>query len=385
MVRSVEQVVETIKPQLDRVLSTTGGKLEVNTRLQSLLKYKAPDVFERSLHETILRHAIASEKMGPGSLQAFIDHVASPSVTVGASQVMGRHMTIDDVSRVVDSCTGMSHSFVGCMVKEALSLAGFGGRIIVEKTSSSVPSVELVRGYTFEIQPGFPVDFSFTRPRVVCIDGFIEEVSEVHHLLEAAASTRESCVIFLRGASLDVIHTLRVNYDRGTLRVVPMIVRFDLEGMNTLVDISTVVGTDVVSSLKGELISSIVFSNLPVAEQITAFKGSTVIVEGSTARAVKTHVDRLRRRREDEEVVDVGRLLDSRVRSLSPNHVVIRVPADREFIVNSQAIDTALRTVRSCIERGLDECGNPVVASVAAQFHAKRCRETLDSLGAAVI
>lgn len=383
--RAISRVTKAITPQLDRVLTCSKGGTELITRLQSLVKTQHLDMLDRAVHETVLTHAIASEKMGPGSLSLFLDLVSDDEVKASSGHVLGRHPTVDDVKRVVARRSSTARPFVGAMIWEALNLAGFGGRIIVEKTSSSVPSVELVRGYTFEVNPGFPLDFSFLRPRVACIDGFIESVSEVHHLLEAAAAAREPCVCFMRGASHDVIHTLRVNYDRGTLRVVPMIVRFDLDGMNTLNDIAIVAGTDVVSALKGELISSVNFSQLAVVEQVTAFKGSTVIVEGKTASSVRVHVGRLRNRREEERVDDVGRLLDARIRSLSPSHVVVRLPDDRDFVVNSQAIDNTLRSVRACIDRGVDESGDPVATVVAARYHAMRCRDTLKSLGAALV
>jgi chaperonin GroEL (HSP60 family) len=271
------------------------------------------------------------------------------------------------------------------MVREALTLAGFRGRIIVEKTLSMTPSVELVRGYTFDVRLGFPIDFSVANPRIACVDGFIESVSEVHHLLEAAATSREPCVFFVRGLTDDVIHTLRVNHDRGTLRVFPAIVPFDLDGMNTLVDVAVVSGSDVVSSLKGELISSIDFHRLPIVERVTSFKGNTVIMESRTAQAVRSHVARLRSRRVDEGVDEVGKLLDRRIRSLSPNHVVIRLPEGRDFVVNSQAVDLSLRTVRSCVERGMGEDGEPALSRPIAMIHAQRCRSTLTSLGAAIV
>lgn len=383
---AVSRTVSRVGMRLDRVLTSERGKVEVNARLQALLRMRPFDALDRSMQEIVLGHAVACEKMGPGSLSRFIEILRQPGpIDAVQSHVLGRHATVNDAHAIVDGCSYVAAPFVKAMLREALALAGFGGRIIVEKTSASVPSVELVRGYSFELQPCFPVDFSFLRPRVACIDGFIESVSEVHHLLEAASAAKEPCVVFLRGASDDVINTLRVNYDRGSLRVIPMVVRFDLEGMNTLVDVAVVSGADVLSSLKGELISALSFDLLPTVDQITAFKGSTVIQESRTATAVATHANRLRLRRTEETVNDLAPLLDARIRSLSPNHVVIRLRADKDFVVNSQAIDRALRATKSCIERGVDETGGPVVSELAALHHARRCRQTLAQMGAALV
>src|SRR5690606_22334012 len=133
-----------------------------------------------------------------------------------------------------------------------------------------------------------------------------------------------------RGVSEDVKHTLKVNYDRGSLRVVPIGVRFDLDGMNTLVDLATVSGCDLTSSLKGDLISTIKFNELPRVEQVTLFKGRTVVTDSRSRMLVKNHVANLRKRRDEEKIDDVARLLDKRIKSLSPNHVIVRLPDDKD-------------------------------------------------------
>lgn len=268
------------------------------------------------------------------------------------------------------------------MVDEALQLAGFAGRIIVEKTTATVPSVELVRGYTFELQQILPVDVSFNNPRITCIDGYIEQVAEIHHLLEGAAAAKEPCVLFVRGVSDEVKHTLKVNYDRGSLRIVPISVRFDLEGMNTLVDLSIVSGCNLISSLKGDLISNIKFEELPYVDQVTVFKGRVVMTGSKTSARVSSHVHQLRSRRSEEKIDDVGRLLDKRIRSLTPNHVVVRLLDDKDFITSSQAIDYALRAAKTAVDHGLDEAGRLVATELAAWHQATQCMRVLSDLGA---
>jgi hypothetical protein len=107
-----------------------------------------------------------------------------------------------------------------------------------------------------------------------------------------------------------------------------------------------------------------------------------VINNTSTHRRVKKHVTELRTRRVDEKIDDKGKLLDLRIKSLSPNHVVIRIPDDKDFVINSQAIDYALRAVRSVIDYGITKDDMPVTTEIASQTHANRCIETLMGLGA---
>jgi len=366
---------------------------ESATRMQTFFKLKFNNELDRTIHELIMVHAVQAEKLGPGGFNRCIELLSE----YFSATKQGNHCLINrtydasprvadanDIDKIITMYADPAGVRTSSMIKKAIELAGFAGKIIVEKTTSIVPSVELVRGYTFNLQQLIPNDVSFIKPRIVCIDGYVESVSEVHHLLEAASSAREPCVMFVRGMSEDVINTLKVNYDRGSLKIIPIGVNFDLDGMNTLVDLTVVSGGDLVSSLKGDLISSVKFEELPCVDQVTVFKGRVVVFNHSTHVNVKQHVVKLRERQRNELIDDVAKLLGARVKSLSPNHVVIRLPDDKDFIVSSQAIDYALRAVRSSIDHGVTDDGRPITTELAAQVHADRCSRTLRSLGAYV-
>src|SRR5574343_71568 len=127
------------------------------------------------------------------------------------------------------------------MLDRAIELAGFCGRIIVERALNE-PSIERCSGYSFNVRPAIDVTGKFKLARIACIDGYIESVSELHYMLEQASETKEPCIMFARGMADDVKHTLKVNFDRASLKVVPIVVPFDLDGINTLNDLSIVTG-----------------------------------------------------------------------------------------------------------------------------------------------
>lgn len=362
----------------------------VHTSMQVIFNYRMSTPTERSIFETVVSHATQAEKRGPGAFDRFIElllerfEAGDDRPRVQHNRALATLPRISDVDSIINRSSGVCSRFMPPMIVEALRLAGFAGRVIVEKTSAVMPSVELVRGYSFDLGQLLPLNVSFSRTRVACIDGYVENVSELHHLLEEASESKDPCVIFLRGLSDDVLHTLKVNYDRGSLRVIPVKVQFDLDGMNTLVDLSVVSGADLVSSLKGDLISSVRFKDLSCVEQLTIFNGKVVIVNTTTGLRVNSHVAQLRSRRADVSVDDVGNMLDKRIKSLSPNHVVLRIPDDRSFVINSQAVDRSLRTVRSIIDHGVTEQGSPVAAELAAQVYSDRCHRTLLALGASL-
>lgn len=353
-----------------------------------MFNMKFNDELDNVLYELILQHATKAERTGPGGFNRCIELLLEKLTGIAGSsqlqEIAGAVWapSISDMRSMTERHSLLGGSCVGVAVATAVELAGFGGRIIIEKTSARTMSVELVRGYTFELRQLLPIDVSFVHPRACCIDGYIENVAEVHHLLEAAAEAKEPCALFVRGVSDDVKHTLKTNYDRGSLKVLPIGVNFDLEGMNTLNDLSVTLGCDLVSSLKGDLISSIRFHELPRVDQVTVYKGKVVIVNACTTTRVNAHVAQLRSRREAESIDDVGSLLDKRIRSLSPNHVVIRVPDDKDFVVSSQSIDYSLRAARSLIEHGVMKNGELAATELAAHVHADRCAQTIAGIGA---
>ncbi len=368
------------KLDIEYALASAGHNV-LYTRIQAALKSRPTNAYQRTLYDVIITHAIEAEKLGPGGFKRCLEILLGDH-SDKQHALYAKVPSENDIEKLIRSYCKTTISTN--LVKDAINLAGFAGRIVIEKTTSSVTSVELVRGYTFHLQPLITANANLLNPRIICIDGYIENVSEIHHLLEALASAKEPCGLFVRGMSDDVKHTLKVNFDRGSLKLLPFAARFDLEGMNTLVDIATTSCGDVISSLKGDLISSIELHNMPVVEQLISHNGKVVITNSKSKHTVAIHVQNLREKRKNEQIDDIGNLLDARIKSLSPNHVVIRLPDDKNFILHSQSIDYALRAVRSAIEHGLLN-GVPVATEAASSHLAAHCKNQLNSFGSLVL
>jgi len=359
-----------------------------------------PDRLEQSIHEIIMNHAHAAERMGPGGFDLCIEFLLKKlndkdGVTpiaaheFNSSDILGSGVKVPDradVDWVLSRYMSDSQDTIRSIVNVALGLAGFAGRVMVEKTMAR-PSVELVRGYAFDQAPAWPCSVRLERPHVVCIDGFIETVSEIHQLLEGASETKEPLVLFVRGMSDDVKNTLRVNYDRGSLRVIPVIVKFDLQGINAINDITIATGARLVSSNLGDLISNTRLADAVYIDEAIVYPTKVVVTHTGSRQAVETHVAFLRKKRLDEKVDDVANLIDVRIKSLSPNHVVIRLPDDKNYVTSTQSIDYALRAIRALVDYGsivIDDRKMLAASLVASQLHATRCYETLRSLGAVI-
>jgi hypothetical protein len=69
-------------------------------------------------------------------------------------------------------------------------------------------------------------------------------------------------ILVARGFNDDVQNTLGVNFSTGNLSVIPLVVPYDEFGANLVNDIAVVSGTDLVNSLKGDIISAVMWDDI---------------------------------------------------------------------------------------------------------------------------
>lgn len=379
---------------MNNVLRFKNDKSSLIGGLQHSFSYKPNNSIEKCIFELILAYAIKAEKTSPGSLEKFFAHLCD---LISGNHTRGKlspqhtvvfRATANDLNKFVWEPLKIIDSKLCSMLIEALDLVGFGGKIIVEKSTADMDSIELIKGYTFDLQACWPGSFKMDNAKVVVIDGFVESVSEIHHLLEHFHDSKETGIILARGAAPDVLSTLRVNWDRGSLKLLPIIVPFDIDGINTLVDIAVVSGSDVTSSNKGNLISSIQCDKLPKVQSIEVHDAKLCIRNDRTYSAVVSHVSFLKKRQEAQEnVSDVSSLYDRRIRSLTPNHVVIRLKDDYRYVWRNQHIDLALRKMKSLVDFGIKKNAHDHVPTTDIHlcFFAHELHKQLMGIGSIIL
>jgi hypothetical protein len=150
----------------------------------------------------------------------------------------------------------------------------------------------------------------------------------------------------------DVLNTIKVNRDRGSMFIYPVKIAFDLNGINTISDLSTIIGTPPISCNLGNLISSTKIDDSIEVDEVLISGNSLTVKNSKTRRAVNLHMKSLIEKRETAEN-SVEELLTARIKSLSGSCVVIRLPDDSKFITTSQTIDHTLRSVKSMLDFGI--------------------------------
>ena len=253
------------------------------------------------------------------------------------------------------------------ILQEAYSLSGKSGVIKVKKTNSKDTNLIVRSGSNFCLNVNeifLKNNGSWTNGLVNCvvIDGIVIDVSEIHHLLESAAESKEPFVIFARDFSPEILQTICYNFQRGTLNVVPVPVPINEDSLNRLVDIAVVCGVDVISSQKGETISASIRRGLKKVEKISINNQAVVIHNKTTTSQKNHHIRRIIESKHDRDISNFSQevineknyLIDKRLDELFSETISLEVGQDllytHRLIV--EKIDQSLREIKSHTNMG---------------------------------
>jgi hypothetical protein len=221
------------------------------------------------------------------------------------------------------------------IIKKSLKLVSLNSSIEVEKSKFRKTTIEIKDGYCFKIKNDKSFLFGkskITKSNVNCyvIDGMVESVSEIHHLLSKAAEDKEPYVVFLRSLAPEVHKTIYINLQRGTINLIPVCVGFEENTINVLNDISLCTGCDLVSSLKGDLISTSVRRDPVKVRKIEISENEIIIHNQPSIEKIKSHVAYLNKKRDsfEEANAEIRDLFNLRIKSLTAEKLKITVGLD---------------------------------------------------------
>lgn len=266
--------------------------------------------------------------------------------------------TMNDLRRVVDTSCGLDRVLASA-IWEALELAGLEGRIFVENGRQDNYFIELKEGYNFKLKPfKFMLQNNSWERRnckVLIVDGLVEKVSEIDHLLTKSLETKIPMVVVAHGFSEEVAATLKANQERGLLDIQPVRIPSDIDALNIVNDIAVVCGTLPISSMKGDLIVFTKYEDIPLVDRVRLGETECSIENSKTRAAVSAQAKSILEKRQayflHEEVQE---LFDKRLRSLVSNTVLLHLP-NASATKNDERrvkIDISLRQIKTILNYG---------------------------------
>lgn len=246
------------------------------------------------------------------------------------------------------------------IVLDLFDTINFTYPVFIERTNHVDTSISISNGFSFKIKADSKYlksgKWNKTNVKIFVIDGFVESVGEIHHLLESASSTKEPVIIFARNFSDDVENTILYNFKRGTMDVLPVSVGFDENTLNILNDISICSGANLVSSIKGDLISKSTKEDPTIVDEIFVSKNLITITKKIESATLRSHIRYLTRKRDESyESKDIFDIFNKRIRSMISGKVEIKIGTElyNKDIQVVEKLDLLMRVIRSYMSSGV--------------------------------
>ena len=222
-----------------------------------------------------------------------------------------------------------------------------GSKILVRKDKLFNFDVEYDYSYLGNKKFHKMVDYKF-----LIIDGQIESIGEIHHLLETAASTKVPHIVFCSGLSPDVENIIKFNNSKSKFEVFPVVIKLSEKTINTLNDIAVALNEEIVSASKGQTVSLKVKNSLKTGKQIIFHKNGFSIMPECDNVAILQHRNFLKKRIEETLEVENKKLIKERLKMFSSKSIKIYIP--EEIFKNNDLIrefDYFFRFLNSTQER----------------------------------
>ena len=183
--------------------------------------------------------------------------------------------------------------------------------------------------------------------KFIIIDGYIESIGEIHHLLDQANRTKIPHVIFCFGMSEEVNNAIKYNNSQSKFEVMPVVIKFDENTINVLSDIALLHKDHIVSSRSGETISQAVRGDLSVGKEITFHKTGFKITPVASNIDLMIHRNFLNKRIQDAPHEESKKLVVARLKRFSSKSIKIYLPekvyGDNDFM---RELDYVLRFIK---------------------------------------
>ena len=326
----------------------------------------------------LLLKCMLDAEMSVGGSYVLLLHLAG---FLNEDEAIGHRFKIDEAKSSLLSLTGPLASNI---VTDAIRIAGRSGKIFLDASDSSKTEISFgTQSCKWSPPPLFfaaakSSKISVQSCKVIFIDGIIESVAECHKILQWSYEEKTPVVIFARGFAEEVITTAAINLQRQTAQVIPVVILFDEIGVNSLGDIASCFGSEVISSDKGQLVSSVNVAECVKVNRVTVTHNlSEIEFSGNQADHV---VERLSKKLLGCDASQ-AEMIKKRIAALGTGSVTIKVGSENLALTGIQRdrIDFAIRYMKSCLAYGVINIENVILPSYSIKNGIK-CSKSFMSI-----
>lgn len=189
----------------------------------------------------------------------------------------------------------------------------------------STPSVRLRVHGSFDLKDSVHRNCKF-----FMVNGAVSSASEITKLLNDSFENKDlTYFLVCKSFNDEVVYTLKENYDRSLTNIIPVEFGFDLDSINSLPDLHSVVGGLPFSSDLGDVLSAADFSRLGFSEKVKIFTNKfTIKPSVDNGKHVLNLVRKIEKTDNDS---DERKILSRRAVLLKGNSCNILLPKNPKF------------------------------------------------------
>jgi len=254
---------------------------------------------------------------------------------------------------------------IGKLIASAMEKVGKNGVITVQDGKTLHDELEVVEGMKFDrgyISPYFMTNpktqkTEYTDVRILVVDGKISSIHPLVPVLETVIKLGQPLLIIAEDVEGDAIATLVLNRLRANTKVVAVKAPgFGDNRKETLRDIATLTGAELISDELDLKLENVTIDHLGAAKKITVTKDDTIILNGLGApQALQERVSLIKSAIESATSEYEKEKLQERLAKLSGGVAVIKVGGASEVEVGEKKdrVDDALNATRAAVEEGI--------------------------------
>jgi hypothetical protein len=254
---------------------------------------------------------------------------------------------------------------------EALEIAGSAGTVQIEKSVDGEVSIEVNDGFTVSAGlnsffSGYVSNINLEKYKIIVVDGAILSVGEIHHILQHSFETKDGFVIIASSFSDDVSNTLFVNWKGGKTRVLPFVISDQLNSINEIKDVCSIIGQLPISNDNGLNLSSIDIKEYK--NDLISYSAMKDELKIDIGEKNKENADLLKsniqKKIEKEKVQDIKDILTHRLSKIAGRKVVVKL------CISDQELGL-VQDKSASFFRFISRCGNQGVVKMSENYPVK--------------
>ena len=295
----------------------------------------------------------------------------------------------EDIARV--AAISANNEEIGNLIADAMEKVSKDGVITIEESNTSSTEVDVVEGMQFDkgyVSPYMVTDTekmecNMENPYILVTDRKITNIQEILPVLEQLSQNAGKMVIICEDIENEPLSTIVLNKLRGILNVaVVKAPGFGDKRKETLQDIATLTGAQVITQELGQELKDVTIEQLGHAKQVKINKERTIIVDGMGDKAaIKYRVSQIRAAIENAKSNYEKESLEERLAKLAGGVAVIKVGAATEVEMKEKKlrIEDALSATKAAVEEGILPGGGTAYLNVIPEVEKLLGKATLDS------